>query len=116
MKTWAVKDLVAATNADWNDTIPLGIDDQVWDPTGGSAEMRLRFRPQDPDAALTLATGSGLTLSADPRSVTVAVDAAQMAQLAAATYHYDVIVTTTTPATIRAAVGTVLIHRGVTRP
>lgn len=115
MKTWGHQDLVAATNADWNETLTLGIVGQPLILTDAEIEMQVRRRVGAADPDLTLTLGDGITLvDPDDRTVTAAVPAAEMARLGPGTCVYDVRVIRE-GVTTRVLEGSVSITRGVTR-
>lgn len=116
MKTWGHQDLIAATNADWVETLTLGVDGVPLVLEGATLEMNVRRRPGSVDPHLTLETGAGLTL-VDPvaRTATLEVDFLVMAQLGPGGYVYDVVATNGTTKT-RVLEGAVNVTRGTTRP
>lgn len=115
MKTWGHQDLVAATNADWNETLTLGIAEQPLILTDAEIEMQVRRRIRSADPDLTLTLGDGLTLiDPDLRTVAATVPAAEMARLGPGTCVYDVRVIREA-VTTRVLEGSVSIIRGVTR-
>lgn len=116
MKTWGHQDLIAATNADWVETLTLGVEGVPLALEGATLEMMVRRRPGSVDPHLTLATGDGLTLL-DPvaRTAKLEVDALDMAQLGPGGYVYDVTATNGGSKT-RVLEGAVSITRGITRP
>lgn len=116
MKTWGRKDVVAATNADWSETLVLGIEGQPLVLEGATLSMMIRRRPGSVDPHMVLSTGDGLTLI-DPvaRTMAVQVESDQMAELGPGGFVYDVLVTNGGVIT-RALEGALTVILGTTRP
>lgn len=84
------------------------------DLTGYSARMQLRYSASDATAVTEFSTVNGKIVFAAGGSITVHFDAATTAALAAATYVYDLDLTTGIDTRTLIA-GTVTISREVTR-
>lgn len=118
MITWNTEDLVAATNADWVETLTLGVEPRDWDLAGATAiKMQLRAGADGADPLITLDLTEGLAIVGDGTAfqITSTVPAAMMATFQPGLWSYDVVVTTATGQAIRAKVGTVRIDLGITR-
>lgn len=113
MKTWNAVDLVGTTNADWDETITLGLPTAVWDITGAALQMQLRSPMDAPDYFINFTTELSIT-DVPTRTVKLHVDDTAMIKLAAQEYNYDILVTTTAGATIVGARGTATIYKGIT--
>lgn len=115
MKTWGHQDLVAATNADWNEILTLGIEDLPLDLTAAEIEMQVRRRISSADPDLTLTLDEGLSvINPELRTIAATVPASEMARLGPGNCVYDVRVIRA-GTTIRVLEGGVSIVRGVTR-
>jgi hypothetical protein len=83
--------------------------------TGYSAALQLRSLPTDSTAALSLATGSGITITGSTGLVAVHATAAQTGALQAGKYYYDLEITSGTGIVTRLVQGQVLVTAQVTR-
>ena len=70
----------------------LDINDDPVDFTGYSAGFAIRNRPGDPDAQVTLASGTGITIDAPNGQIALTLTAAQTAALAFSQAVYDLFV------------------------
>ncbi len=114
MITWGQQDLTATTNADWDETLVLGVAGAPLDIAGADITMQLRRHAASPDPDLTLATGAGLTIQDAPAGkVGLHVEAAAMARIGAGVCVFDVVVEKGGNV-IRPLQGRVCIIQGVT--
>jgi hypothetical protein len=115
MKTWGHQDLFAANNADWSETLTLGLPGlDITDPTSITMQLRRGDDAVDADLTLTLANGRLVIADAAARKVNVSVPVAVMATLGPGTCVHDVVVVKA-GITTRALEGSVTIARGITR-
>ena len=86
------------------------------DLTGYTARMQLRSLPEDPTPALTLTTGSGITILGFEGLIEVHATAAQTGSISAGYYYYDVELTAPiTGVVIRLIQGQFQVNPQVTR-
>lgn len=112
----APKDLDIDQGADWFVTFiykdssgtPINI-------TGYSAAMQLRANYSDVSPAMSLSTGSGITITGSTGSVAVHATAAQTGALTAGEYFYDVEITSGTGIVTRLISGVIRVSPQVTR-
>lgn len=115
MKTWGHQDLVAANNADWSETLTIGLPGlDIADPTSITMQIRRGDEAVDADLTLTIANGLLAITSPAERTVKVSVPVATMATLGPGACVYDVVVVKA-GVTTRALEGSVTIARGITR-
>lgn len=84
--------------------------------TGYTAELQLRSLPNDPTAALTLTTSSGITITALTGEIAIHATAAQTRAIDEGYYYYDLEITqTATGIVTRVAQGQILVSAEITR-
>jgi len=117
MKTWGTKDLVCATNADWTETLTLGVEPRAWVLAGATAiGMQIRSEPDGADPLVTLGLGSGLAIAnAAQFTITLTVPASTIAGWPDGGWVYDIVVTTASGQKVRALAGNVIVNLGITR-
>jgi hypothetical protein len=83
--------------------------------TNYTAALQLRSLPSDSVAALSLATGSGITITGAQGLVAVHATAVQTGAIGAGYYYYDVEITSPTNVVTRLVQGQILVSQQVTR-
>jgi hypothetical protein len=113
VKTWNSVDLVGTNNADWDESITLGLPGATWDLTGATLQMQLRSPDSAPDYFANF-TAELTIVSIPSKVIKLHVDDAVMTKIAPLEYSYDILVTTTAGTTIVGARGTATIYQGIT--
>lgn len=83
--------------------------------TGYTAALQLRSLPSDTTAALSLTSGSGITITGSTGTVAVHATAAQTGAIVAGYYYYDLEITSPTGIVTRLVQGQILVSAQVTR-
>lgn len=85
------------------------------DITGYTGKMQVRASKADPDAVLTLQTGSGITLGGVNGTITLSASATATDALSAGTYVYDLELTSSNGTVTRLIEGAFTVSGQVTR-
>lgn len=83
--------------------------------TGYTAALQLRSNISDVNAALSLATGSGITITASTGLIAVHATAAQTGAISSGYYYYDLEITSSTNIVTRLIEGRIQLVAQVTR-
>jgi hypothetical protein len=83
--------------------------------TGYTAALQLRSLPETPTAVLSLATGSGITITGAAGLVAVHATAAQTGAIVSGDYYYDLEITSQSGVVTRLVQGQALVNPQVTR-
>jgi len=83
--------------------------------SGYTAKMQLRSLPSDVDAALSLETGDGITITPLTGQIDVHATSAQTTTIDEGTYYYDIEITSSSGVVTRIAQGQAIVSAEVTR-
>ena len=114
--------VVSATNSQFTISSPVtgtyisgGLAYAPINLTGYTAQMQLRSLPSDANAALSLDTNGGITISPLTGQIDVHATAAQTTTIDEGTYYYDIEITSSSGIVTRIAQGQAIVSAQVTR-